>query len=122
MRQTGAWESSSQFEPTVGLRETRKQKPVSRSKQRIARRSFKIPSPVEVAARATAGGGWESKQLAEWGITWPPIIGWRAYLKAIWLQEGSVLHDTVFDIAFRDQWQGLPSDARVPLLRVRPLP
>jgi hypothetical protein len=100
----------------------RRVKPISRSKQRIARRSFPIPSPEEVAEKSTPAGGWKAAQLAEWGIAWPPVIGWRAYLKAIWHQEGARLHDTVFDIAFRDRWQGLPSDARVPLLRVRPIP
>lgn len=43
-----------------------------------------VPSPDEVAAAQTPNGGWPKKQLAEWGIPWPPPKNWRAYLKAKW--------------------------------------
>lgn len=36
------------------------------------------PSPEEVAAAATSPrGGWSAKQLAAWGVPWPPPKGWR---------------------------------------------
>ncbi|MEU4178025.1 hypothetical protein [Streptomyces sp. NPDC026589] len=43
-----------------------------------------VPSPDEVAAAQTPDGGWTKKQLAEWGIPWPPPHGWRRYLEAKW--------------------------------------
>ena len=30
----------------------------------------------EVLAARTPRGGWTKKQLAEWGVDWPPTIGW----------------------------------------------
>lgn len=46
-----------------------------------------VPSPDEVAAAQTSNGGWSRKQLAEWGIPWPPPTGWRRYLEAKWRGE-----------------------------------
>ncbi|WP_328974158.1 hypothetical protein [Streptomyces canus] len=46
-----------------------------------------VPSPDEVAAAQTPNGGWSRKQLAEWGIPWPPPTGWRRYLEAKWRGE-----------------------------------
>lgn len=43
-----------------------------------------VPSPDEVAAAQTPNGGWTKKQLADWGIPWPPPPGWRKYLEAKW--------------------------------------
>jgi hypothetical protein len=28
----------------------------------------------------TPAGGWTKKQLAEWGVRWPPMRGWRRRL------------------------------------------
>jgi hypothetical protein len=46
-----------------------------------------IPSPTEVAAAQTPNGGWSKKQLAEWGVPWPPPQGWRKHLEAKWKGE-----------------------------------
>jgi len=43
-----------------------------------------VPSPDEVAAARTPNGGWSKKQLAEWGVPWPPPTGWRKHLEAKW--------------------------------------
>ena len=29
----------------------------------------------------TAKGGWSRKQLAEWGVQWPPKKGWKSALE-----------------------------------------
>lgn len=42
---------------------------------------MRFPSPEEIAAAKTKGGGWTQVQLAEWGIPWPPPKGWRARLE-----------------------------------------
>ncbi|MGW2426766.1 hypothetical protein ACWC0C_47875 [Streptomyces sp. NPDC001709] len=46
-----------------------------------------VPSPDEVAAAQTPNGGWSKNQLAEWGIPWPPPMGWRKHLEAKWRGE-----------------------------------
>lgn len=43
-----------------------------------------VPSPDEVTAAQTPGGGWARKQLAEWGVPWPPPQGWRKHLADKW--------------------------------------
>ena len=43
-----------------------------------------IPSPQEVAAACSGPGGWTRKQLAAWGVGWPPPRGWRRNLKREW--------------------------------------
>lgn len=30
----------------------------------------------------TENGGFTRKQLAEWGVSWPPRKGWRKYIEA----------------------------------------
>lgn len=40
------------------------------------------PSPEQIEAAKTARGGWTKKQLAEWGVPWPPPKGWRQNLIA----------------------------------------
>lgn len=40
------------------------------------------PSPDEVAAAVSSpSGGWSAKQLAAWGVPWPPPKGWRRELE-----------------------------------------
>lgn len=34
----------------------------------------------EIEAAKTPKGGWKAKQLAAWGISWPPPHGWRKKL------------------------------------------
>ncbi|MFI1869704.1 hypothetical protein [Streptomyces jumonjinensis] len=46
-----------------------------------------VPSPDEVAAAESPQGGWSKKQLAEWGVPWPPPHEWRRYLEAKWRGE-----------------------------------
>lgn len=46
-----------------------------------------VPSPDEVTAAMTENGGWTKKQLAEWGIPFPPPPGWRRHLEAKWRGE-----------------------------------
>lgn len=36
----------------------------------------------EIDAARTPGGGWTKKQLAAWGVGWPPPKGWRKALLA----------------------------------------
>lgn len=31
----------------------------------------------QIEAAKTENGGWTRKQLAEWGVSWPPRKGWR---------------------------------------------
>lgn len=40
------------------------------------------PTPYELENSRTPRGGYSRKQLAEWGIPWPPPKGWRSRLKA----------------------------------------
>lgn len=40
----------------------------------------RVPSPEDVEAARTPAGGFTSKQLAEWGVAWPPPSGWRKAL------------------------------------------
>ena len=35
----------------------------------------------EIEAKRTPKGGWTRKQLAEWGVPWPPPSGWRKQLE-----------------------------------------
>ncbi|MFD5505387.1 hypothetical protein ACFWJS_37860 [Streptomyces sp. NPDC127061] len=37
-----------------------------------------------MTAAQTPDGGWTRKQLAEWGVPWPPPRGWRKHLEARW--------------------------------------
>lgn len=47
------------------------------------------PSPDDVEAGKTPAGGWSKKQLAAWGVPWPPPTGWRRELERIyWRQRG----------------------------------
>lgn len=43
-----------------------------------------VPSPEEVEAARTPGGGWTREQLAEWGVSWPPPAGWKKRLAEQW--------------------------------------
>lgn len=36
---------------------------------------------IEIEAARTPRGGWTRKQLAEWGVPWPPPKGWRKKLE-----------------------------------------
>ncbi|MFE1909521.1 hypothetical protein ACFW96_38565 [Streptomyces gardneri] len=40
-----------------------------------------------MTAAMTENGGWTKKQLAEWGIPFPPPQGWRKHLEAKWRGE-----------------------------------
>jgi hypothetical protein len=31
----------------------------------------------DIEAKKTKNGGWTRKQLAEWGVPWPPPKGWK---------------------------------------------
>lgn len=50
----------------------------------IAAGKFVLPSPDDVERAKTPGGAWTAKQLAEWGISWPPRHGWRTDLARRW--------------------------------------
>lgn len=41
----------------------------------------RLVSPEEIAATRSGNGGWTKKQLAEWGVPWPPPKGWRRRLE-----------------------------------------
>ena len=39
------------------------------------------PTAEDIEAARTPKGGWTRKQLAEWGIPWPPPRGWKKALE-----------------------------------------
>ena len=39
-----------------------------------------MPSPEQIEAAKTPGGGWDRKTLADWGVRWPPPKGWKKRL------------------------------------------
>lgn len=43
-----------------------------------------LPSPEEIEAARTPAGGWKRGQLAEWGVPWPPLKGWKGELIERW--------------------------------------
>jgi hypothetical protein len=45
-------------------------------------RPLPAPSPEQIQAAKTPGGGWTRTQLAAWGVPWPPAKGWRKDLEA----------------------------------------
>ena len=92
---------------------------VHRARRRIAQKGFFIPSPTEVEWAMTPPGGWSAIQLAEWGVPWPPPLGWRHYLKAIYHQHNSMTHDTVFTEVFADRWRRITSNQTIWLTNVR---
>lgn len=42
----------------------------------------KSPTEAEIVSAMTSVGGWTKKQLAEWGVPWPPPKGWKRKLAA----------------------------------------
>jgi hypothetical protein len=38
-------------------------------------------SAEEIESKRTTAGGWTRKQLAEWGVKWPPKRGWKVALE-----------------------------------------
>lgn len=50
-----------------------------------SRAEVRIPSPDEVMAAQTVNGGWLKKDLASWGIPWPPPRGWKQRLEREWM-------------------------------------
>jgi hypothetical protein len=57
------------------------------ARKRISRGNFHTPSPQEVIEARTPAGAWTAAQLAEWGVSWPPLRGWREELRRRWLAE-----------------------------------
>jgi hypothetical protein len=43
--------------------------------------SKEIPTPAEIELAKTPAGGWTKKQLAQWGVPWPPPKGWKKKLE-----------------------------------------
>ncbi|MFD7856155.1 TnsA endonuclease N-terminal domain-containing protein [Streptomyces microflavus] len=43
-----------------------------------------LPSPEDIEASRSPAGGWSRKQLADWGVPWPPPKGWKEQLIARW--------------------------------------
>jgi hypothetical protein len=39
-----------------------------------------MPSEEEIEKARIPQGGWTRKQLAEWGVPWPPPKGWKSQL------------------------------------------
>lgn len=62
---------------------------VQAARRRLKQRHFTIPSPDEVSEAQSGNGGWTAKQLAEWGIGWPPPKGWREELRRRWENAGA---------------------------------
>jgi hypothetical protein len=48
----------------------------------IGSAGFSVPTCEEIEAAKTPAGGWMRKQLAAWGVEWPPPKGWRKRLLA----------------------------------------
>lgn len=47
---------------------------------------IRLDPPLKVSAKKieasrSAMGGWTAKQLAAWGVPWPPPTGWRRALE-----------------------------------------
>ena len=55
-----------------------------RAAKRIAAGNFTVPSPDDVTAAMSGHEAWTAKQLAEWGVEWPPPAGWRRQLRQKW--------------------------------------
>jgi hypothetical protein len=43
---------------------------------------FHAPTLKEIEAAKSPAGGWTRKQLAQWGVPWPPPKDWRKRLLA----------------------------------------
>jgi hypothetical protein len=43
-----------------------------------------LPSPEEIEAARTPAGGRKRDQLAAWGVSWPPLKGWKDELIEHW--------------------------------------
>ena len=61
-------------------------KKIKAARDRLKEGNFVVPSPAEVAAAARYSTGWTAMQLAEWGVRWPPPMGWRERLRIRWEQ------------------------------------
>lgn len=45
-------------------------------------------SESEIESKRSRSGGWSKKQLAEWGVGWPPKKGWKqALIDGTWIPE-----------------------------------
>jgi hypothetical protein len=94
---------------------------VRKAHKRIGAGGFVLPSPKQIVAAKTPAGAWTARQLAEWGIEWPPPEGWRAYLNTLWRRYGGKYshHDTVFDRAFQQRWLRISSEDEIPVVNPR---
>lgn len=43
-------------------------------------RSTHCPTEAEIQASRSPRGGWSREQLEEWGVPWPPAVGWKRAL------------------------------------------
>jgi len=43
----------------------------------------KQPTREQIEAGRTPRGGWSRRQLAEWGVSWPPPHGWKQTLEQV---------------------------------------
>ena len=59
----------------------------SHMKKKGNRETLHLPSPKEIARAMTPAGGWTKKQLAKWGVPWPPSKGWKRYLEEEWRKQ-----------------------------------
>lgn len=59
--------------------------------RRLKAGNFELPSPDDILAASSAGGGWSARQLAEWGIPSPPPKGWRVDLETRWAKAHGAL-------------------------------
>ncbi len=62
-------------------------KKTRQARERLKAGNFKSPSPQEIIDAMTPAGAWTAKQLAEWGVPWPPPKGWRHNLEMSWRAE-----------------------------------
>jgi hypothetical protein len=53
----------------------------------IEKVTMRVPSPDQVEKARTPKGGWTKKQLAQWGVPWPPPHGWKKDLERAWIKQ-----------------------------------
>lgn len=54
---------------------------VKSAKERLIQGNFYVPSPAEIGS-----ADFSAFRLAEWGVAWPPIKGWKTKLEQNWFR------------------------------------
>lgn len=67
---------------SIGVHVKMKRAAQERDKRICQRAPVQQLTAEEIDARRSERGGWSRRQLAEWGVPWPPPKGWRLALLA----------------------------------------